>query len=367
MGQTSLIINVLIAYGTLQAFFISLILLRSESKSLFKQLFAALLIIEGITLFERLLVETNLISSIPHLLGISYPISFLKPLLMWLMTLAIVERGFKLRKRMLWHLVPFGLMVLLNIPFYLLSGPEKIAFVQSFMENIPSYQSFDFYFSLSFFVYIGIYLFFSIKKLNHLRQYVANNILANWYRLILIGYSAFLLLHLIYFIIQPLGGYNFALINQLSMLAMAFIIQAIAFKLVDKSVLLNSKTPDLSDLEKRTSQEEMILEKLEKDKLYLDDSLTLEQFSESAQLSQSVVTELINQRFNCSFKKLINQYRLNEAKRIMENTNGTKIKLIDVAYDSGFNNKVSFYRAFREFEGVSPSEYLEKRRKGKNL
>ena len=39
------------------------------------------------------------------------------------------------------------------------------------------------------------------------------------------------------------------------------------------------------------------------------------------------------------------------------------MKLIDIAYDSGFNNKVSFYRVFKEFEGQSPSEYLETRKK----
>lgn len=367
MGQTSLIINVLIAYGTLQAFFISIILLRSENRTLFKKLFAALLIIEGVTLFERLLFETELINSVPHLLGISYPISFLKPPLMWFMTLAIVERAFKLNVRQLWHLIPFGLMLLMNIPFYFLSGEEKLIFIKGFMENIPSYQSFDFYFSLSFFVYIGVYIFLSIKKLNHLRLYVTNNVLANWYRTILIAYSIFLLLHLAYFIIQPAGGFSFGLINQLSMLAMTFIIQAIAFKLLDKSVLLNSKAPDLSDVEKRKKHEELILEKLEKDKAFLDDSLTLEKFSKSVQLPKAFVTELINQKFNCSFKKLINRYRLEEAKQIMEKADGSKIKLIDVAYDSGFNNKVSFYRVFKEFEGISPSEYLEERDKGKKL
>ncbi len=367
MEQTSLIINVLIAYGTLQAFFIAIILLRSENKSLFKKLFASLLIIEGITLFERLLFETELINSVPHVLGISYPISFLKPPLMWLMTLAIVERAFKLERQQLWHLIPFGLMFLMNIPFYFLSGDEKLAFVKGFMENIPSYQSFDFYFSLSFFVYIGIYIFLSIKKLNHLREHVTNNVLANWYRTILIGYSAFLLLHLGYFVVQPAVELSFGLINQLSMLAMAFIIQAIAFKLVDKSVLLNAKAPDLGNLEARKRHEDLILRKLEQDKVYLDDSLTLEKFSEAVELPKAFVTEIINQKFNCSFKKLINQYRLNEAKRIMETVNGSKIKLIDVAYDSGFNNKVSFYRIFKEFEGISPSEYLEERIKRKNL
>ncbi|MGD1960915.1 MAG: helix-turn-helix domain-containing protein [Fulvivirga sp.] len=354
------IVNVLIAYGACQAFFIAFTLLKSDNNKLFRNFFSLLLIIEGIMLFERLLVETSLINQVPHLLGISYPISFLKPPLMLLMAVAITVKGFRWLNRMYRHFIPFALMLLFNLPFYFLSGIEKIETVRVFMEKVPSYQSFDFYFSLSFFVYVGIYIFFSVKRLDRFKKQVANNALVNWYRVILLSYSAFLILHLVYFLIQPLGGFNFSLINQVSMLAMTFIIQSIAFKLIDKSVILNSKIPDLNDPEKRRKYEDLIFKKLEEDKVYLNDTLTLQGFSESTSLPQAYITEFINQRFNCSFKKLINQYRLNEAKSIIEKANDSKIKLIDVAYQSGFNNKVSFYRVFKEYEGISPSEYIGK-------
>ncbi|MEM9391732.1 MAG: helix-turn-helix domain-containing protein [Bacteroidota bacterium] len=354
------IINVLIAYGACQAFFIAFTLLKSDNNKLFRNFFSLLLIIEGIILFERLLVETGLINQVPHLLGISYPISFLKPPLMLFMALAITVRDFKWLSRMYLHLFPFILMLLLNLPFYFLSGMEKIEITKEFMQRIPSYHDFGFYFSISFFLYIGIYIYYSIKKLELFRSQVTNNLLVNWYRIILISYSVFLVLHLIYFLIQPIWEFSFGLINQVSMLAMAFIIQAVAFKLIDKSVILNAKTPNLRDPKKSKIDEQLIFKKLDKEKLYLDDSLTLKAFADALSLPQAYVTELINQRFNCTFKRLINRYRLNEAKRIIQNTNSTKVKLIDVAYESGFNNKVSFYRVFKEFEGISPSEYLEK-------
>ncbi|MBQ4822106.1 helix-turn-helix domain-containing protein [Aquimarina sp. MMG016] len=354
-----MIINILITFGTCQAFFIAYILLKSE-RTLFKKLFATLLIIEGITLFERLLVETELINSIPHILGISHPISFLKPPLMLFMALAITIQHYRLSKKSYLHFIVFILMLFLNLPFYFLSGAEKLETVAGFMSKIPSYQSFEFYFILSFFAYIGVYIFFSIKKLQQFKNQVTNNVLVNWYYTVLMGYSAFLVLHLIYFTIQPIGQYNFALVNQISMLIMTFIIQSVAYKLIDKSVIFNSKPPNLDDLEKRRKDEKLIINKFETDKIYLDDNLSLKTFSKSVLLPPAYVSEIINQKFNCSFKKLVNQYRLNEAKKIVQKNKDSKLKLIDIAFESGFNNKVSFYRAFKEFEGISPSEYLEK-------
>ncbi|MEO1033092.1 MAG: helix-turn-helix domain-containing protein [Bacteroidota bacterium] len=362
--KTSLVINALIVFGTFQAFFIAFILLKSN-RTLFKSLFAALLVVEGIILMERLLVETQIIRDLPHLLGIAYPISFLKPPLILLMTSSIVVQNFRLLHKHLWHLSGFAFIGLLNIPFYFLSGSEKLATVETFMNQIPSYSSFMFYFYLSFFAYIGIYVYLSIKKLRIYHLQISNNDLVNWLYKVLLGYSLFLILHLIYHLIQPIGKYNFALFNQLSMLAMTFIIQSIAYKIFDKSTIFKNKTQILSNTSDRLEYKNIIINKLVNDKAYLDDSLSLLSFSNSVNISSSIVSEVINQTFNCSFKRLINKYRLAEAKSIIENKKDDKIKLIDVAFDSGFNNKVSFYRAFKELEGISPSSYLEKVKKHK--
>ena len=233
------------------------------------------------------------------------------------------------------------------------------------MSDIPSYTSFTFYFALSFFVYIGIYMYASLKKLQVFKVQVRNNALVNWIHNVLIAYSIFLLIHLIYFVIQPIGEYNFALVNQVSMLAMTFIIQSIAYKIIDKSVIFNSKPPSLHNLDQRKKDEITIINTLENDKIYLQDDLSLSLFADSVNLNPSYVSEIINQKFNCSFKKLMNQYRLEEAKNHLRKNRDSSIKLIDIAFMSGFNNKVSFYRAFKEFEGMSPSEFLENTKKEK--
>ena len=364
MNNENLLINLLIAFGALQAIFMCIIFLKPGTQSIFKNLFATLLIIEAITLLERLLVESGLINSVPHLLGISYPISFIKPPLMFFMTLSLTQRNFNLRSRSLVHLTPFILILAMNIPVYLLSGEEKLQWVKQFMEKVPSYKRFDFYFTLSFFLYIGIYILLSIRKLFAFRRFIRNNILVNWYWKLLIIYIVFLFIHFIYFLLQPITQLNLAYFNQVSMLIMAFMVQTVAYVLIAKSSETNRvDIPDDQNFQKLESDWHKVLHKIEKDKLYLDDELTLKKFSDSISLPEKYVSQIINGKLNCSFKRLINQYRVEEAKRIMINSKEAKLKLFDVGNRSGFNNKVSFYRVFKEFENMSPSDFISEKRK----
>ncbi|MEP0044785.1 MAG: AraC family transcriptional regulator [Reichenbachiella sp.] len=361
----ALMLSFLIAFGACQAFFISLVLLSGKDKTSFRRFFAWFLIIEGITLFERLLVGSGLIDAVPHLIGISYPISFLKPPLLLFMAFVLVNGQFKLRKVHYLHFIPFVILLVFNLPFYAMAPDAKLDMVRAFMNKVPSYQSFDFYLSLSFFFHIGIYMYMAIRVLREFKTLVKNNALVNWYLTVLFSYSYFLLAHFIYFIFSPLGWMKFPTFNQISMLIMTFIIQSIAYKLINRSSVFNSKRkPELSDLDKYKQTEQRIKNKFETDKIHLDDTLNLEAFAQSVGESTSYVSELINQRFGCSFKNLLAQYRLEEAKTLMRNTRMDEIRLIDIAYGSGFNNKVSFYRTFKSQTGYSPSEYLREIKNG---
>ena len=151
--------HILIAFGALQALFLSAILISQGKKPEYR-LFASFLLIEGVTLVERLLAETNLMTDFPHVLGISYPLSFLKPPLLFILATKLTRPDFSFQKRHLLHGIPFLGMLLLNIPFYLLPAEEKVLYVSRFINYIPAYNSFNFWFFLSFFLYIGGYLFF---------------------------------------------------------------------------------------------------------------------------------------------------------------------------------------------------------------
>ena len=71
------------------------------------------------------------------------------------------------------------------------------------------------------------------------------------------------------------------------------------------------------------------------------------------------VSRFFHSIFNMSFNDYLKTYRLEEAARLLEE--GEK-KLLDVAFECGFQSVRSFNHSFKEYYGMSPSEY---KRRGK--
>ena len=353
--------HILISFGAFQAIFLAVIFLSRAKVYLAKRFFAFFLIIEGVTLIERVMAETGIMQQFPHLLGISYPISFIKAPTLFLMAIAIVNPKFKLRRIHTLHLIPFIIILLMNIPFYVQPAAEKLRIVAEFITYVPTYRSFDFWLFTSFFLHIGIYILLSIRTLKQYQTHIKNNRQVNWYLNVLQLYAGFLIISFIHFAIQPSGIIEIPIINTISMLAMTFLIQSIAYSFLSKENILNQSTIRANlDMANITEHYDLLLNKLNSEKIYIKESLSLEDLAKSMELPKKYVSDLINQKFGKSFKMLINEYRVNEAKQMMERDSGSKTHLIDIGLESGFNNKVSFYRAFKQHTGKSPSEYFSK-------
>lgn len=91
------------------------------------------------------------------------------------------------------------------------------------------------------------------------------------------------------------------------------------------------------------------------DKVYLNNTIRLADLADKMGMSKHHLSQLINQQYGLSFFDFINKARVTEAKNII--TQHPEYKLIQVAYDAGFNNKTSFVNAFKKFEGLTPSSY----------
>lgn len=109
------------------------------------------------------------------------------------------------------------------------------------------------------------------------------------------------------------------------------------------------------------AMEQQLFSLLEKDKVYLNDELSLTELSDQMGISNKKLSELLNRHLNTTFYDLVNDYRIKEVKKRLNAGDAEKFTVISIAYDSGFQSKASFYRIFKQKEGVSPSDYYKKR------
>ncbi len=113
-----------------------------------------------------------------------------------------------------------------------------------------------------------------------------------------------------------------------------------------------------------------LLKLFTEEKIFKESTMSLELLSAKLNTSRHNTSQIINEHFNMSFFELINYYRIKEVQKILENNSNFKLKIIDVAYEVGFNNKVTFNKAFKKETLQTPSQFvsmLQKSRRRKNF
>nr|WP_288935138.1 helix-turn-helix domain-containing protein [uncultured Allomuricauda sp.] len=91
--------------------------------------------------------------------------------------------------------------------------------------------------------------------------------------------------------------------------------------------------------------------------LYLNSELKLIDVANLLNISRHHASQLINEYFEMSFYELLNKYRIEEAERLLIDQNSTGLNITDIAFKSGFNNRMSFYNSFKKHFGTTPSEF----------
>lgn len=104
---------------------------------------------------------------------------------------------------------------------------------------------------------------------------------------------------------------------------------------------------------------EKIKNKMDLEKLYLDETLSLQSLSKELNESPNLISMIINQQFQVSFPDFVNQYRVHEAIRIMKEAHSHKYSMEGIAFECGFGNRTSFYNAFKKQMGCTPNQYLK--------
>jgi AraC-like DNA-binding protein len=97
------------------------------------------------------------------------------------------------------------------------------------------------------------------------------------------------------------------------------------------------------------------------DQSYLHPEMTLPKLSNLVHCPVNHLSQVINSGFGVSFFDYLNQYRIEDAKKLLGEKDSTHT-ILTVAFEVGFNSNSAFYTAFKKSCGQTPAQFRRSQR-----
>ncbi len=94
---------------------------------------------------------------------------------------------------------------------------------------------------------------------------------------------------------------------------------------------------------------------MDNERLFINPNLKLSELAEKLNISTHELSKLINEYIGKNFTDLINEYRIKEAKQLIQENSLYTIEAI--GHQSGFNSKSAFYKAFKRYTDTTPAKF----------
>lgn len=96
-------------------------------------------------------------------------------------------------------------------------------------------------------------------------------------------------------------------------------------------------------------------------KVYLTPDLTLPKLARVVDCSVNHLSQVINSGFGMSFFDYLNQYRIEQARKLLGQEDARDAAILNIAFAVGFNSNSAFYTAFKKRVGQTPAQYRRER------
>ena len=102
---------------------------------------------------------------------------------------------------------------------------------------------------------------------------------------------------------------------------------------------------------------------MKENRYYLDNTLTLQKLAQHLGTNRQYLSNHINQELHTTFYDYINDFRLEDAKAMLDSQNTeNQHSLEDISVMAGFNSYATFLRSFKKKYGQTPSQYLTEKK-----
>ena len=367
MSVSSSIIVILLALGSVQGITYGIILLNSRKGNL-----AANRILAAILFFfsYRLLVQ------ILRLFGLGYydtwyyfmlDFSWIHGPLLYFYVKAQIEPHFRFTRKDLIHFIPVAVQIAFSIfvrlqNLYWDGTRESLSWL--------GYWGYVVWMNLStiYFVASILIVWYAQKATRLLHTKQLNPLSVNWLNRVLNAFKFYFGLVLIilvtdliivkdadftsYWYFQRFYYYPFFIGISL----LTYWLGLEGYKRKDERSIQERNLPSEAELEQIQAVAHKLKESMQQFEWYKDPQLTLNTLADKIEVKPYLLTRSLNMVMGTRFSDYINELRVQEVKRLVNDPRNDKYTLLSLAYESGFNSKSSFNRAVKKHLGISPSD-----------
>ncbi len=358
-------------FSSIIGFFIFFLLLFKKQKDKVATiLICSFVLINASFIFHIFLHLTNLKYRVPHTLYMSAVSIYLYGPLIYFY-FKRVALNYKFRKIDLLHLLPTIFILIVFIPVFLLSGQEKMNILLDVgtLDRRPYLLITVSTKIVSLLVYGFLLLRLLLKSKERIKLFARP--VQRWMINLVLFVEVYVVSYLVYGILIMSVNPNLGLLFNLQVSTIASMVLYIgyisylrpnmfAIDPVVKAIREKGRKYTKSSLTPSYSKElkEKLIYLLETERIYKRNNINLDFLSQRLDTTRHNASQVINENFNVSFFELINTYRIEEALEILKNDTDKKMNIIEVAYEVGFNNKVSFNKSFKKHLSQTPSQYI---------
>jgi len=388
------IYELVLLFGGVVMFVMSCILLF-HPKGLFpNRVLGTLLVAYAFCVIVFAIQSRSFYMEFPHVLGVSSTVICLFFPLMYMYIKTYLFEKERKASNLIIHGIPFVLSAISFTPFYIKSAAEKRAIIENgFPEWLTTVFSYGTNAVIIFGVFYTVLSFRAIhfyenshqdelskvqkNAIKWIRQFLTINIIlwavgSSEILLEILGKNISIDLFKVYYLGLTLLSLSVGLLTlfnpgifDLNLKQPAKVDKPVSGKVMK----LDGQKPQLSvvasssETEKKEFKNEkeikIIISYIEETKPYLNSTLTLQNLAEEIRISKNRVSELLNSSLGSSFYDVINEYRVKEVIRLINEGKHEQHTLLYLAEKSGFHSKTTFNRSFKKTTGKTPSQYVQ--------